>query len=78
MPPPPDTPARRPPRAAKRGSGEDRPRLLSGPFWLMMALAALSLAAALVVGTLGPRLFPPRPMPPPIAAQAAAPRAPGR
>jgi hypothetical protein len=50
-------------RPAGRRSGAGRPQLLSGPFWLMMALAAASLIAAVVVGTLGPRLFPPRPAP---------------
>jgi hypothetical protein len=37
--------------------------VLSRGFWLAMAFAALSLAAAAIVATFGPRLFPVHPSP---------------
>jgi hypothetical protein len=50
------------------GPDEERPRLLTGAFWLTMALAALSLIAAGLVVSLGPRLLATRPAAPAHAA----------
>lgn len=37
------------------------PKLMSGPFWIMMAFAAVCMMAAMVVAVDGPRLFGPPP-----------------
>ncbi len=52
-------------RPVARDPSDREPRpVLSGAFWVMMALAVLCMAAAAVVAVYGPRLFPaPAPAP---------------